>query len=295
MALKNLLNTLKQEGYIVKRLDQYLLSLNGEPDDRAENVNAPSQAGKCQRANYYSRIGEETDYCCVDARTRRIFDNGTKTHERLQEYLMSEGILVMEEVPLRNDHYQIQGHTDGILKLNEGELAVLEIKSINTGSFSQLKAPKTEHEKQAMIYLYCLEERRKYLRKTYKNNLAFIKDKNNRYNYYESLYNHLKDGHKYTREEKLHFKCEEHNKADLLLLKCGIPITKCIFLYENKDTQELKEFCVNTDEQIIQEVLGQYEYLNSCIETKTIPPREGTSKSSPPCKWCDYKDSCFIV
>ena len=148
MALKSVFNAMKREGYVIKDLDLYLLSLNGEDNDRAIDVNAPSQIGGCLRSRYYSRTQASRDTNAVDARTRRIFDNGTKTHERLQQYLEEQGMLLMDEVPVYNATYNIQGHTDGILALGAVEKGVLEIKSINSNGFSNLKTVKEEHRKQ---------------------------------------------------------------------------------------------------------------------------------------------------
>jgi len=42
--------------------------------------------------------------------------------------------------------------------------------------------------------------------------------------------------------------------------------------YENKDTQEWKEYTVHYDEQIAEEVLGELQYLNDCLDKKELPP-----------------------
>lgn len=290
MGLKAIFNTIKREGYVIPTLDKYLLSLNTYDNDRAINVNAPSQAGNCLRANYYSRLLYERDM--VDARTRRIFDNGTKTHERLQEYLKEAGILLMEEVPIRNDVYNIQGHTDGIIRLSSTELGVLEIKSINTNQFSQLADAKEEHKKQAMVYLFCLDERRKFLKKNYLSKADFINSEEERIEYYKSLYTHLKSGNKFTREQKLQHEIEQHLKSDEILYNTHRPIEKVIFLYEDKNTQELKEFCVEKDENLISEVINRYAVLNECIEKNILPEREG-NKNSFMCRWCPYRIECW--
>ena len=47
--------------------------------------------------------------------------------------------------------------------IGDDEVAILEIKSINDNQFSQLRDAKEEHKRQGLIYLYCAEERRKYL------------------------------------------------------------------------------------------------------------------------------------
>lgn len=297
MALKSVFNAMKREGYVIKDLDLYLLSLNGEDNDRAIDVNAPSQIGGCLRSRYYSRTQASRDTNAIDARTRRIFDNGTKTHERLQQYLEEQGMLLMDEVPVYNATYNIQGHTDGILALGAVEKGVLEIKSINSNGFSNLKTVKEEHRKQGLTYVYCLEQRRLELHEIYSSLSDFVKDKKNRYKKYASLYQHLKDGRRHTREEKIKFQCDLHDKMDSILMETRVPITKAIFLYENKDSQELKEFCVSTREaasqEVLKEILNECSYINDCIKNGIVPPRCSNSKTSSPCRFCPFTIECF--
>ena len=297
MALKSVFNAMKREGYVIKDLDLYLLSLNGEDNDRAVDVNAPSQIGSCLRSRYYSRTQASRDTNAIDARTRRIFDNGTKTHERLQQYLEEQGMLLMDEVPVYNATYNIQGHTDGILALGAVEKGVLEIKSINSNGFSNLKTVKEEHRKQGLTYVYCLEQRRLELQEIYSSLSDFVKDKKNRYKKYASLYQHLKDGRRHTREEKIKFQCDLHDKMDSILMETRVPITKAIFLYENKDSQELKEFCVSTREaasqEVLKEILNECSYINDCIKNGIVPPRCSNSKTSSPCRFCPFTIECF--
>lgn len=314
MALKSIFNAMKNEGYVIKPLDLYLLSLNAKDGDRAIDVNSPSQASVCNRANYYSRKQYSNDGS-IDPRTRRIFDNGTKTHERLQEYLLIQGILISDEVPCINPQYNIQGHTDGFLNLGKKtietvvvpkgvmkaklqvpkytEVGILEIKSINSNGFTQLKDAKPEHKQQAMIYLYCADERRKLLQKTYSTQEEFIASEPQRAKEFSERYQHLKDGSKRTREEKINFQVGLCLKADEILFNTTRPLTKVVFLYENKDNQELKEYCVTRDDSILKDVLDRYEYLNYCCDNDIIPEREGTSKSCPTCRYCNYKIECF--
>ena len=298
MGLKTVFSAMKKEGYIVKPLDLYLMSLDAKDADRAVNVNAPSAVGSCLRSRYYSRTGATADPCSIDPRTRRIFDNGTGVHERLQKYLKAAGLLLMDEVPIINDDYTIQGHTDGILKLSDSELGVLEIKSINSRGCSELKAEKPEHRKQGLIYLFCLEEHRKYLKKRYstadKFNLSFMARRRR----YAKYYQHLKDGSNFTREEKIKFQVDLCCQRDKLLYHCETPLTKVIFLYENKDTQELKEYCVSSNDpqskELLKGMLEEFKYLNDVIENggKT-PQREGSSRSDVACRWCAYKTECW--
>lgn len=301
MSLKTVFQAMKKEGYIVKQLDLYLLKMQGEDNDRAINVNAPSQAGKCLRARYYARTQTPSDGF-IEPRTQRIFDNGTKTHERLQHYLLKMGMLLMDEVPIHNEEYNIQGHTDGVLCLDfpepgfeDGEKGVLEIKSINSRGFAELKDAKPEHKVQGLIYIYGLEERRKYLRSKYKTEKEFKKSYFQRMKEYASLYQHLKDGSKHTREEKIRFQCGLHTKMDSILFHTDKPITKAIFLYENKDTQDLKEFVVSSLESgskdILNNTLSEFSFLNECVESGTLPDRCTRNKND--CRFCDYKVECW--
>ena len=299
MALKNILNTLKQEGYVIKRLDQYLLSLQSKDEDRRWDINSPSSAGKCPREIVYSRLGYEQDSLSVDSRLRRIFDNGTHTHERLQRYMLDEGILLMDEVPVFYDDLQIQGHTDGLLQLTPAELGVLEIKSINSNGFTKLVDAKEEHKLQASVYMFSLEARRKYLKKRFKRLgtlKLYLKSKAYK-QFIKDHYKHLKGGAKHTLEQKHHFKYLQHRQADLLLWGSNKPITKMIFLYENKDTQELKEYTVTWNDGMMDELKEKFEYINEFVTKKEVPPRpaEATSKSCGHCRWCNFKLECWIV
>ena len=108
----------------------------------------------------------------------------------------------------------------------------------------------------------------------------------------------MKSGRKFTREEKIKNEVMLNMLADNILFYTNKPITKVIFLYENKNNQELKEFLVErnlTTEPILAEVLDDYSYLNKCCEEDELPPREGTSKSCTTCRWCDYKAQCWVV
>lgn len=289
MGVKDLLKC-KNNGSVTARLDKYLM-LNQEEDDRAVDVNSPSQVFKCKRALYYGRTGAESDGF-IDARLQRIFDNGTAMHIRIQNYLKKEGMLVMDECPCIDAEANIQGHTDGILKITEQEYAILELKSINSGSYSKLKKPKDEHIAQAMIYMYCTECRRQTLREMTDKEYY---DTTPRRSFYESRFQHLKGGKKHTREEKIEHNIEINMELDDLLRTIKRPINKIYFLYENKDTQDIKEFVVEYDDDLMCDILDFYDEVNYYVENKIVPPREGTSKSCEVCRWCSYKGECYVV
>ena len=297
MALEFLKENMKKKG-IIARLDNYLLTLQKEDNDRAFNVNAPSQIAVCKRARYYARTGEGTK-TSYSARTQRIFDNGTYFHERTQKYMLDSDILLLDEVPVLSAEYNIQGHTDGILDLGD-EYAILELKSINDNQYSGLRSgEKPEHTLQGLVYVYCIESHRKFLREKYKNKLLFKLSRSKRAKEYEQYYQHLKGGSKHTKEEKIAFQVGLHLRLDDLIYPCEKPITKVVFLYENKNTQDLKEFVVDSttpeNQEKIAEILEGCSFVNDCVETGTVPPREATRKSDSICRFCNYKDECWVI
>lgn len=297
MGLKRLMKTCKEEGYVLKKLDRYLLKMNDKDIDRRYDINSPSSAGACPRSIAYSRLGYEPDDS-VDARTRRIFDNGTHTHIRLQRYLLDEGILAMDEVPVFYDDLQIQGHTDGLLTISKFEGAILEIKSINNEQFTKLIDAKEEHKVQAQVYMYCLEMRRLYLRERFSSNKE-LEDYLNSEEYVEFIrnhYKHLKDGEKYTAEEKFNFKLNCHKEADRLVFVLSRPINKMVFVYENKNNQEIKEYCVKWNQEFVDDIIEKFTEINEAVLAKKLPTRpEGVTKSCSTCRWCKFKSTCFVI
>lgn len=347
MALKDFLKSINSDTYIIGRLDEYLLRKSHEKDDdRRWDINSPSMLGVCKRALYQSRLGMDRDLDS-NARVQRIFDNGTKVHERLEGYMLDAKIAIANEIPVINDEYQIMGHADllislfdnqtldieydesarKILKVNTkrlSEIAVGEIKSINDRNFTGLKEADPKHKKQASSYMFCLEQRRQVLHSKCKNLKELMEYLDSKvYNdYLENKYGYLTDGAKYTAEEKINHKITHFKIIDVLLFLLDSPITKMIFLYENKNDQNYKEFVVEFNKKDDKEMREYMTIINNAVRSyriayrqeiyklrgkslspeakrklqlKYAPPKEGTSKSHEKCRWCQFKTSCFTL
>jgi hypothetical protein len=64
--------------------------------------------------------------------------------------------------------------------------------------------------------------------------------------------------------------------------------------YENKDTQEWKEFTVFWDDKIGEEVQAELEYLNQCVDEKKLPPiLPECKKMKGPFKQCAFAHHCL--
>lgn len=293
MSLKKILKVLKEDGIVLPKLNKYLLSI-GDDEDRKHGMNSPSGASSCLLAQYMLRTGVKRNNV-VEPRTRRIFDNGTHVHIRLQEYLKKEGILVLEETPVWNKDLKILGHCDGLLKISKLGLGILEIKSMNSNQFSALKQAKPDHIMQAQVYMYCLEKLRLKLQDT--NNAQEFEAKKEAIlnEYYDLQDSFVTAGKKFTKEEKIEMKMEEMEQALNILYGCLKPIDTMSLIYENKNDQDIKEFIVKWDEELVETIIERYEYLNECVENGEQPPRppEATAKSCSTCRYCNYQFDCW--
>jgi hypothetical protein len=64
--------------------------------------------------------------------------------------------------------------------------------------------------------------------------------------------------------------------------------------YENKDTQEWKEYTVFYDDKIAEEVQLELAYLNDCVDTKTLPPILSECRQRKgPYKNCAFAHVCL--
>lgn len=75
------------------------------------------------------------------------------------------------------------------------------------------------------------------------------------------------------------------------------PVTEAVFLYENKNTQDLKEFVISSKskeaEGLMTEILNDYKSLNDYIANGEVPPRIASKKTDDCCRWCNYRIACW--
>ena len=273
----------KGKQYLVDMLDDYLYSLNENAafnrkrvDGKISRIWRPSQLEKvcqagCVRKLVFAHLDAEHEEGSfdVDAKLRRIFDNGSGVHERLQQYLAEleeftksevslQGVwkcknchkvfgeskfvgkpkicsdcnhdrFKYKEAPFGIDSLNIQGTADGIIKWGK-DVFLLEIKSMNSHVFDRtVKVP----------------------------------------DYYLPQVNMYMKGH---------------------------GVGKCLFWCENKNTQEIKEFIVSYDPKVIESHLKLVKEANKYINKKIVPQcnkctiRHGLEY----CKTCEFKTICKL-
>ncbi|HDH99266.1 MAG TPA: Dna2/Cas4 domain-containing protein [bacterium] len=72
-------------------------------------------------------------------------------------------------------------------------------------------------------------------------------------------------------------------------------LKKGILLYVNKDTQELKEFLVDYNQQICEYLLRELSLLKDKIERNIVPPRISNLSDKWQCQYCQFKEICRIA
>lgn len=74
-----------------------------------------------------------------------------------------------------------------------------------------------------------------------------------------------------------------------------LEIKRGILLYVNKNTQALKEFFIDYDSDLCQELLDNFQQIEEKIESNTVPPRLDNWPSNKQCRYCDFKEVCSMI
>jgi len=109
-----------------------------------------TDAGKCPRQTFFKF--KKAPRAKMEPRILRIFDQGDYVHLRLMRDLFSLGIVVASEVHIPPTE-GISGRADAIVNL-EGELYVVDFKSINSSILRGMNEPKEENILQLQLYMH---------------------------------------------------------------------------------------------------------------------------------------------
>ena len=109
-----------------------------------------TDAGKCARQVFFKFKQAPREK--MDARIMRIFDFGETLHRNIFNVLYRLRIGVTTEVKIPAQEL-VSGRADAILTI-DGENYVMDIKSINSMIFANMKEPKIENVYQIQLYLH---------------------------------------------------------------------------------------------------------------------------------------------
>jgi len=103
----------------------------------------------------------------------------------------------------------------------------------------------------------------------------------------------FKSINRYAFEKKLDVPQPQHLRQLQLYLHF-FEIPKGILIYENKDTQALKEFVVEYDKALVAQTLAEFEELQGYVERGIVPPKPNDIEPWR-CDYCAYKATCAKV
>ncbi len=146
-------------------IDNYLVTANElEQTQRAEaradqppNFH-PSGIGYCARSLAMGMLNYPRQ--TPDAQSIRIFANGDSMHERYQKWFSDMGILVAEELPMKDPIMRLSARLDAIIRVTDegaaGMLAIVELKSAKDKQFKRMlkEGPYTGYICQLQFYMH---------------------------------------------------------------------------------------------------------------------------------------------
>ena len=103
----------------------------------------------------------------------------------------------------------------------------------------------------------------------------------------------FKSINRYAFENKLSTPQPEHLQQVQLYMHF-FKIPKGILIYESKDTQDIKEFVVEYDKDLVGKVLGEFDHIHGFVERGVIPPKPKDIESWR-CEYCCYRQTCAKV
>lgn len=85
-----------------------------------------------------------------------------------------------------------------------------------------------------------------------------------------------------------------HLRQGNLYMHCR-KIDTMVFIYEWKPTQQVKEFEIKFQPEVVEPVLQQCKLVMAHLESDTVPdrPEWAVNKSCSGCKYCPYKEVCW--
>ena len=88
---------------------------------------------------------------------------------------------------------------------------------------------------------------------------------------------------------------KEENVCQIQLYLHYFKIKKGILLYIDKDQQEIKEFIVQYDGPLVEQLLFGFTQLNKKIETDTLPVALFDYPTNWQCSYCQYRQICDMA
>lgn len=289
--LKALKSTYKRTDVLLPKIERHVIKRAKGDNPRRQDIMHPSEMAKstwCGRHNYYRMTGSPANYKkrSPSFRLENIFEYGNSAHAKYQRWLGEMGVLWGKwgckscgyiwmdtspekcslcqktrlkylEVPLESDDLMIAGHSDGVVIDSDGN-RMIEIKTVGIATlrFEAFQLfNKYQEEQLTPDELWFLIQR--------------------------PFGTHIRQGQLY-----LHLARQQYPELNL---------DEIIFLYEWKPTQDVKEFVVQYNPDLISGTLETAASVAEAVRSGSILPRppwaEGPEEKV--CAACEYRKSCW--
>jgi CRISPR/Cas system-associated exonuclease Cas4 (RecB family) len=71
-------------------------------------------------------------------------------------------------------------------------------------------------------------------------------------------------------------------------------LSAAVVVYENKNSQELREFVVKRNEKVIERIKEESAWMQAILKENLLPPRvDGAVRSDMPCRLCEFQKLCW--
>lgn len=291
MNLKDLKDTYKRRDILLPGIERHVLRKAKKPSGRRSDVMHPSEMAKsdwCPRHDQYRILGTEANYKkrSPSFKLENVFDYGHSAHRKYQNWIAEMGILWGKwvckecdnewldtspeqcpscksrkmryaEVPLDDPESMISGHSDGVVYL-DNSYKMIEIKTVGISTLR--------------FEAYSLFDKFQQERLTPDELWFLIK---------RPFSTHIRQGQLY-----LHLINKLHPELD---------INEIIFLYEWKPTQDVKEFVVQYNPDLISEILSNASKVVGSVQSNTLVDRPEWAENieGKTCASCEYRSTCW--
>lgn len=252
---------------------------------RRYDIFHPSAWGSCLRKMAYQYYNEKFEFVeksavDIDMRMERIFDNGHHTHARWQDYIDRAGFL--------RGWWKCTNPTCGMVHGKEEPLGVFNPSRVDPEFCCPCgNSEKLEYEE------VTVDSGPEY---NFRGNVDAIVDvrgtphavgggmdifvvdfKTMRGDFFLDLV-HAKWDHV----------VQTHVYMWLLELQAAV------VLYENKNSQELKELFVPRDDRLIERIKKEAKWLKEVLSRGKLPPRPSWARKNDfPCRFCEFAEHCY--
>lgn len=122
---------------LIKTIKNYIY--NNEPDEPRKYIGASSIGKPCMRQIWYSYQGETVQK--REPESQITFEIGHRLEEMMLDYLKKSGVIVICQGKFYQDNsvFQLQGHVDGVITIDNELRAILELKTAKESSFNKFK------------------------------------------------------------------------------------------------------------------------------------------------------------